>query len=130
MDESYWCQYATDWTEVKVEWGLTMTQPETAAVIDMLNTCEDPVKVEVEKAKDFAGTESSGQTTAGEAAATPTLVPVLELEENTPAYRSCEEAAAAGELRVQESMGEGKGFPKEMVPSARDGDGDGLVCER
>ena len=25
-DEGYWCQYATDWTEVKEEWGLTMTQ--------------------------------------------------------------------------------------------------------
>ena len=22
-DEGYWCQYATDWTEVKMEWGLT-----------------------------------------------------------------------------------------------------------
>ena len=28
-DEGYWCQYATDWTEVKMEWGLTMTQRET-----------------------------------------------------------------------------------------------------
>ena len=129
-DESYWCQHAMDWTEVKVKWGLTMTQPETEAVIDMLDNCEDPVKVEVEEAKDLAGTESSGQTTAGEAAATPTLVPVLELKENTSAYRTCEEAAAAGELRVQGSMGEGKGFPKEMVSSARDGDGDGVVCER
>ncbi len=26
--------------------------------------------------------------------------------------------------------GEGRGFPKEMVPSARDGDSDGVICER
>ena len=41
-DEGYWCQYATDWTEVKMEWGLTMTQRETEAVIEMLDTCEEP----------------------------------------------------------------------------------------
>ena len=27
-DESYWCQYATDWAEVKERWDLTMTQAE------------------------------------------------------------------------------------------------------
>ena len=47
-DEGYWCQYATDWTEVKIQWGLTMTQRETEAVIAMLDTCEDPVEVEAE----------------------------------------------------------------------------------
>ena len=34
----------------------------------------------------------------------------------------------AGEQRVQESQGGGLGYPKAMVPSARDGDG--IVCER
>ena len=47
-----------------------------------------------------------------------------------PVYGSCEEANAAGEERVQGSQGNGRGFPKAMVPSARDGDGDGIVCER
>ena len=45
-DEGYWCQYATDWTEVKFEWALTMTQREAEAVIEMLDTCEEPVEVE------------------------------------------------------------------------------------
>ena len=129
-DQGYWCQYAMDWTEVKMEWGLTMTQSETEAVIDMLDTCEEPVEVEAERAEDFAGTEASGQTAAGDATATPTLVPTLEPEEKTKVYGSCEEAVEAGELRVQGAVGEGRGFPKEMVPSARDGDGDGVVCER
>ena len=66
-DREYWCQYATDWTEVKFEWGLSMTQ---------------------------------------------------------------REAETAGEARVQGSMGVGRGFPQAMVPGARDGDGDGVVCER
>ncbi len=45
-------------------------------------------------------------------------------------YPSCEAAAAAGEPRVQGSSGGGRGFPADKVPSARDGDSDGVVCER
>ena len=129
-DEGYWCQYATDWTEVKLEWGLTMTQMETEAVIDMLDTCEEPVEVEAERAEDMAGTGTSRQTTAEKATATPTLMPEPEPEASTPVYESCEEAVEAGETRVQGSAGAGRGFPKAMVPSARDGDDDGVVCER
>ena len=129
-DEGYWCQYATDWTEVKMEWGLRMTQRETEAVIEMLDTCEEPVEVKAKSAAGIAGTDTSGPVTAGEATATPTLVPELEPQENTSVYGSCEEAVEAGESRVQGSVGGGRGFPKEVVPSARDGDGDGVVCER
>ena len=96
----------------------------------MLDTCEQPIEVEAERAEGIAGRETSGQATAGEAMATPTLVPELEPEENIPVYESCEEAVEAGESRVEGSVGGGRGFPKEMVPSARDGDGDGVVCER
>ena len=45
-------------------------------------------------------------------------------------YASCEEAEAAGEPRIQGSEGSGQGFPEATVPSARDGDGDGVVCEQ
>ena len=129
-DEGYWCQYATDWTEVKMEWGLTMTHRETEAVIEMLDTCVEPIEVKAERAEGTAGTDTSGRAAAGEATATPTLVPEPEPEENTSVYGSCEKAVAAGESRVQGSVGGGRGFPKEMVPSARDGDGDSVVCER
>ena len=129
-DEGYWCRYATDWTEVKMEWGLTMTQRETEAIIEMLDTCDDPVEVSAERAESAAGTDTSRQTAAGEATATPTLVPEVDSEGNTQVYESCEGAVEAGESRVQGSVGNGRGFPKEMVPSARDGDGDGIVCER
>ena len=33
LDETYWCQYATDWTETKERWGLTMTRQESRAVL-------------------------------------------------------------------------------------------------
>ena len=129
-DEGYWCQYASDWTEVKREWGLMMTQRETEGVIEMLDICEESVEVRAERAEGAAGTDTSGHAAAGEATATPTLVPELEPGDNIPSYESCEEAAEAGESRVQGSAGGGRGFPQAMVPSARDGDGDGVVCER
>ena len=44
-------------------------------------------------------------------------------------YGSCDAANAAGEERVQGSRGNGEGFPKEIVKSARDADGDGVVSE-
>ena len=109
-DATYWCQYATDWTEIKTRWELTMTEPEAEAVIEMLEWCGNPPAVEV----NVAGTPKPAE---------PGLGP------ETPAYGSCEEAEAAGEQRVQGSNGSGKGYPEAMVPSARDGDGDGVVCE-
>ena len=112
-DETYWCQYATDWAEIKERWSLTMTEPEAGAAVEMLNTCEDPPVVEVEVWEALGEHEPE---------------PTDELP--NPVYGSCEEAAEAGEQRVQGSQGGGQGFPKAMVPSARDGDGDGIVCER
>ena len=64
--------------------------------------------------------------------ATPTMTPTATptaLPQPEGVYASCEEAEAAGEERVQGSIGESWGFPAELVPSARDGDGDGVVCE-
>ena len=129
-DEGYWCQYATDWTEVKMEWGLSMTQKEVEAVIEMLDTCEEPVEVVANRANDASEEDRSEQPAAADATPAPTLVAEPELEEDTTVYGSCEEAVEAGETRAQGSEGEGRGFPREMVPSARDGDGDGVVCER
>ena len=41
--ESYWCEYATNWATVKREWGLSVTEPEFAALSEMLATCAMPV---------------------------------------------------------------------------------------
>ena len=45
-------------------------------------------------------------------------------------YESCEEAEAAGVSRVKGSNGDGWGFTTDVVPNARDGDNDGVVCEQ
>ena len=115
-DKSYWCQYATDWTEIEYWANLTMTQPEAEAVMDMLGTCEDPPEVVTE-----VESYSAPGTVTGE------HKPTEELQ--NPVYGSCEEAESAGEHRFQGSQSGGLGYPKAMVPSARDGDGDGIVCE-
>ena len=112
-DETYWCEYARSWAEIKAWWELTMTKVESEIVMDMLGTCENPPDVEVWEAL---------ESRAGEHKPAPEL--------QTPVYGSCQEAEFAGESRFQGSQGGGLGYPKAMVPSARDGDRDGIVCER
>ena len=111
----YWCQYATDWAEIKEWWELTMTKVESEIVMDMLGTCENPPEVDVREALESA----TGQHK-----------PEAAEEPQNSVYGSCQEAEFAGESRFQGSQGGGLGYPKAMVPSARDGDGDGVVCER
>ncbi|MFV2012615.1 MULTISPECIES: HNH endonuclease family protein [unclassified Micromonospora] len=38
-NRDYWCQYAQDWITVKHYWELSVTEPEKAALADMLTTC-------------------------------------------------------------------------------------------
>ena len=49
---------------------------------------------------------------------------------STTVYASCDEAEAAGVPRQKGSRGDGQGFPANLVPTARDGGSDGVVCER
>ena len=114
-DNMLWCDHATDWAQIKERWGLTMSPVESEIVMDMLGTCEHPPRYEVETL-DHLG------SVIGEDKAAP--------EPDGTVYASCDEAEAAGEERVQGSGDGGKGFPAELVPSARDGDGDGIVCEK
>ena len=114
-DNGIWCDYATDWAEIKERWNLTMTAVEAEIVMDMLGTCENPPEYEVEMREAMEVRVGVHKPTA---------------EPEGAVYGSCEEAAAAGEQRVQGNQGGGRGYPKAMVPSARDGDGDGIVCER
>ena len=93
-----------------------MTPVESEIVMDMLGTCKNPPKFEVE-------IREAMEVRVG------VHKPMAEPE--GAVYGSCKEAESAGEQRVQGSQGRGRGFPKAMVPSARDGDGDGdgVVCE-
>ena len=112
-DETFWYEYALYWTVAKTRRELTMTKVEAVAVIEMLQTFPTPAEV-----LEFKGGTRQPQESE----------PTEELQ--NPVYGSCEEAEFAGEQRFQGSQGGGLGYPKAMVPSARDGDGDGVVCER
>ena len=112
-DHGYWCQYAIDWITVKYRWELFASEGEAAALTEMLETCTPTLTLTLIPF-DFP-------LPAGTPSATPTL------EES---YGSCDAAEETGEPRVLGSNGTGRGFPQDKVPSARDGDGDGVVCER
>ena len=116
-NESYWCEYAVAWITVKQTWELTATPQEAEALEEMLGTCAIPPKLTVIKSDRVP---SSARPTP-----TPTPSPT-----GDATYDSCDEAEEAGEQRVLGSNGSGRGFPQSMVPSARDGDDDGIVCER
>lgn len=40
-NEGYWCDYASNWTNVKVAWTLTVTQEEWDALLEMFAGCEE-----------------------------------------------------------------------------------------
>ena len=62
--------------------------------------------------------------------ATSTEPPTMAPQESGQIYESCDAAAEAGLERIKGDSGNGRGFPASLVPSVRDGDGDGVVCEK
>ena len=120
-DGGYWCQYAVDWIAIKNTWELTVVEPEAEALREMLGTCAPSQTLTVVQADP---TDTTGPTPTETGGAPPPSPPPAST------YASCDDAVAAGEPRVQGSSGPGRGFPAAKVPSARDGDGDGLVCEQ
>ena len=112
-ERGYWCEYAIDWISIKNAWELTATGTEAVALGEMLDACEPSRSLSVVRV------ESSQPDVM------PSPTPV-----SGKTYASCDEAEDADEQRVRGSKGNGRGFPAERVPSARDGDGDGVVCER
>ena len=91
-----------------------MTQVESEIVMDMLGTCENPPKVDVRTALGKATGEHK---------------PTTEPEESQCTGHARQPRTQEKPL-VQGSQGGGRGFSAKMVPIARDGDGDGVVCER
>jgi len=44
-DQDYWCDYAVDWVQIKVDWELTVTKAEWATLQVMLKTCDNPPSI-------------------------------------------------------------------------------------
>ncbi|MDE2669704.1 MAG: LysM peptidoglycan-binding domain-containing protein [Chloroflexota bacterium] len=104
------CAYATRYWDTASRYGHVLGPSETSA---LTSACSS---------RDTSG--STSDPTPTEASSTQTQ----------RTYASCDAAEAAGERRQQgcsrgDCPGGGRGFPAEMVPAARDGDGDGVVCE-
>ena len=129
-DQGYWCQYAIDWITIKNSWKLTATEAEATSLSEMLNSCTPKMTlttVELEAPRpDAILTATSTSTPTSVTAPVVTSAPPSSSE---AIYDSCDESEAADEPRVLGIAGDGWGFPKAKVPSARDGDGDGVVCE-
>lgn len=113
---SAWCQYARDWIAVKAKWRLSADVAEVSALRAMLSSCARDFERLSEHPERLDFILSSEPTTES--------APVLTI------YRSCREASVAGLQRQRGSIGSGLGYPAAQVPSGRDGDGDGIVCER
>jgi len=44
-NQDYWCGYAVDWVQIKVNWELSVTKAEWAALQEMLKTCDSPSSI-------------------------------------------------------------------------------------
>ncbi len=76
--------------------------------------------------------ESRSSSTSPKVEDTPEPTPTAAVvtTETGEIYPSCDDAVEAGLERVKGDSGDGRGFPAWQVPSAGDGDGDGVVCEK
>ena len=74
----YWCQYGTDWAEIKATWALTVTSLEKAALVDLVNNCVGSSGGNV-----VLPTPISGQPTQVPSTATATAVPTSALPSPT-----------------------------------------------
>ena len=119
-DETSRCNYAMQWEAVKIKYELSIAPAERQALDEMLSTCSLIPVVPTPRAT--------------VPVPTPIQTPILTDTPIAPTseprvYATCEDAEAAGEQRIRGNKGAGRGFPHAMVPSKRDGDQDGVVCE-
>ncbi len=109
-----------------------ITGPRTEAIATAV---EDPTATP-EPTSEPTATQDPTVAPAGDTIPSPTATATEEFSVTTESdetdgiYETCEEAEEAGLERVKGLKGDGKGFPRELVVGPRDGDGDGVVCEK
>ena len=137
-DESYWCTYAIDWTNIKVSWGLTATQREWDALREMLATCEEGFTLDVPppaatpqpspESESVSPTESpeppSTPITPDISDAPPQVKPGLRYDPHGP-DRDCSDFETQ---REAQDFFEAAGGP-ERDPHLLDRNKDGMACE-
>ena len=141
-DQSYWCEYAIHWINIKVDWNLTATGAELAALKQMLNTCDPNAGIGVVQPSKESTTQASAtptpepkatavpptatrpapEPTATEVPATPT--PALLYDPNGP-DRNCGDFDT---WRQAQDFYLAAGGP-ETDRHRLDGDSDGVACE-
>ena len=108
------CWYAARWERLAARYELDLPAPDRERLAALL---AEP------RCRSWSEDPTPTPTPSPTPSATPSPTPSV-------TYASCEEAEAAGVERVEGGVGDGSGFPAALVPDARDGDGDGVVCER
>ena len=121
--ESYWCVYAIDWATVKSDWGLTVTEAEYEALLEMLATCPMPVSLERADIEILRPT-ATPTPTASAAPTLPTPQPGLRYDPFGP-DRNCGDFDTYEEAR---DFFLAAGGPAED-PHKLDSNGDGEPCE-
>lgn len=106
------------------DWRKTMTATATRVVEDQTPTPS------IEEIPTVTATPTLSPTPIVEPTTTATPKPADDSKNEGEVYESCDAAVEAGLERIRGQSGSGRGFPAWQVPSARDGDGDGVVCER
>ena len=115
-NESYWCQYALDWTSIKLHWGLTATEPEAAALREMSSTCDGETAIQNLR----PAPPSSSSAPAPPPTARPQAPAAPFADKNCGDFQTQPQAQAFYAAAAR---------PDNPDPHRLDSDGDGIVCE-